>query len=80
MFGAVQNKLFTSKLKHILISIFLLKRDIVVLLKPMKCWRRRKMMLQMMITTIVLVIIVATRQTHFGLAATSVENGTMEKV
>jgi hypothetical protein len=46
----------------------------------MKCWRRRKMMLQVMITTFVLVAIVATRQMHFGLAATSVENGTMENV
>jgi len=46
----------------------------------MKRWRRRKMMLQMIITTIVLVAIVATRQTHFGLATTSVENGTMENV
>jgi hypothetical protein len=68
------------QIKHILILIFLIKRDLVVLLKPMKCWRRRKMMLQMMITTFVLVVIVATRQTHFGLAATSVENGTMENV
>ena len=68
------------QIKHILILIFLIKRDLVVLLKPMKCWRRRKRMLQMVITTFVLVVIVATRQTHFGLAATSVENGTMENV
>ena len=52
----------------------------MVLLKPMKCWRRRKMILQLIITTIVLVAIVATRQTYFGLAATSVENGTIENV
>jgi len=38
------------------------------------------MMLQMIITTIVLVAIVTTRQTHFGLAATSVKNGTMKNV
>ena len=37
-------------------------------------------MLQMIIATIMLVAVVATRQTHFGLAATSVENGTMENV
>jgi len=32
------------------------------------------MMLQIMITTTVRVAIVATRQTHFGLATTTVEN------
>ena len=38
------------------------------------------MILQLIITTIVLVAIVATRQTYFGLATTSVENGTIENV
>jgi len=38
------------------------------------------MMLQMMVTTIELVAIVATRHTYFGLAATSVKNGTIENV
>jgi len=38
------------------------------------------MMLQMIITTIVLVAVVATRQTHFGLVAMSVKNGTTENV